>query len=132
MNLIDPEKILTRTKLEIEPLLSSHASVIYKQLQTGKALRIRPSKSSIASIQGLESRYLEEASRFSPNRQEIWLNWVMRLQEFNTYVGLLEVTAYAANMIFSSWQQGYANVGCDRVLRYLFQEYKSSHCRYRH
>lgn len=26
-------------------------------------------------------------------------------------------------MIFSSWQQGYANVGCDRMLKYLFQEY---------
>lgn len=128
MDLIAPEKILETSRLQLEPLTSSHASLIYEQLQDERLYKFIP-QNSPRSLQALETRYLTLSSRLSPNGQEVWLNWVMRLCDI-VYIGLLEATVYTnhtaelAYMIFPPfWQKGYAKEGCERVLEHLFKDY---------
>ncbi len=82
-------------------------------------------------MQVLENRYRALSSRLSPDEQEAWLNWAVRLRQENIYIGTLEATVYnnrtatIAYMIFPSFrQQGYAKEGCLRLLNHLFNDYK--------
>lgn len=129
MRLIAPETTLQTSRLLLEPLVTSHAAAIYEQMLDEKLYQFIP-QSPPKSLQALERRYRVLSSRLSPDGQEAWLNWVMRLRDGN-YIGTLEATVYAnctaaiAYMIFPLfWQQGYAKEGCGRLLDHLFKDYK--------
>ncbi len=69
------------------------------------------------------------SSRLSPDGQQAWLNWAVRLRNRH-YIGTLQATIYEdftaaiAYIIFPLfWRQGYAKEGCDRVLNHLFKDY---------
>lgn len=128
MPLIAPETTLETLRLSLEPLVASHAAAIYAQMLDERLYQFIP-QSPPKSLQALESRYRVLSSRLSPDGQEAWLNWVVRLRDGN-YIGTLEATVYAnctaaiAYMIFPLfWQQGYAKEGCTRLLNHLFKDY---------
>jgi [ribosomal protein S5]-alanine N-acetyltransferase len=132
MDLIKPEQILETPRLILEPLVPAHASAIYNQLLDKKLYQFIPREPPI-SLQVLETRYLALSSRLSPDKQEVWLNWVIRLRESNAYayVGTLEATvrndrvATIAYTIFSLfWRHGYAKEGCRRIIELLFRDYQ--------
>jgi [ribosomal protein S5]-alanine N-acetyltransferase len=132
VKLIAPEQIIETSRLLLEPLVLDHALVIYEQLLDQRLYQFIP-QSPPTSLQTLETRYLALSSRFSPDRQEAWLNWVIRFRESRVYVGTLEATVHAsytaaiAYTIFPLfWRQGYAKEGCSRVLEHLFKEYRVS------
>ncbi|MBE9033927.1 GNAT family N-acetyltransferase [aff. Roholtiella sp. LEGE 12411] len=132
VKLIAPEQIIETSRLLLEPLVPDHASAIYKQLLDHRLYQFIP-QSPPMSLQTVETRYLTLSSRLSPDKQEAWLNWVIRFREFREYVGILEATVHTnrtaaiAYTIFPLfWRQGYAKEGCSRVLEYLFKEYKVS------
>jgi len=129
MHLIAPETTLETLRLSLEPLVASHAAAIYEQMLDEQLYRFIP-QSPPKSLQALESRYRVLSSRLSPEGQEAWLNWVVRLREPGNYIGTLEATVYAnytaaiAYIIFPLfWQQGYAKEGCGRLLNHLFKDY---------
>ncbi len=131
MHLITPETPLETLRLSLEPLVTSHAAAIYKQLLDERLYQFIP-QSPPKSLQALESRYHVLSSRQSPDGQEVWLNWAVRLREGN-FIGTLEATVYPnctaaiAYMIFPMfWQQGYAKEGCRRLLNHLFEDYQVS------
>ncbi|WP_171975330.1 GNAT family N-acetyltransferase [Brasilonema sennae] len=130
MKLIAPETTLEISRLLLEPLVESHAAHIYRQLQDESLYQFIPQEPPI-SLQVLQTRYRALSSRLSPDGQEVWLNWAIRLRQFGTYIGTLQATVYAnqiaaiAYMIFPSfWQQGYAKEGCLRLLNHLFNDYQ--------
>lgn len=132
MDLIAPERILETPRLLLEPLVPDHASAIYEQLLDKRLYQFIP-QDPPTSLQVVENRYIALSSRLSPDGQEAWLNWVMRLRESSAYVGTLEATVHAnrtaavAYMIFPVfWRQGYAKEGCSRMLDHLFKDYRVS------
>jgi RimJ/RimL family protein N-acetyltransferase len=132
MPLIAPETTLKTRRLLLEPLVASHAAAIYEQLLDERLYKFIPQEPPI-SLQVLETRYRTLSSRLSPNRQEVWLNWAVRLCEEKTYVGILEATVHPnqsaaiAYMIFPSfWRQGYAKEGCKCIINNLFKDYEVS------
>ncbi|MBP5975308.1 GNAT family N-acetyltransferase [Brasilonema sp. CT11] len=147
MKLIAPETTLETSQLLLEPLMVSHAAHIYRQLQDERLYQFIPQEPPI-SLQVLQARYRALSSRLSPDGQEAWLNWAIRLRQFETYIGTLQATVYAnqiaairvceappsglassqgliAYMIFPQfWQQGYAKEGCLQLLNHLFNDYQ--------
>ena len=129
VDLIAPEQILETPRLLLEPLVPDHASAIYEQLLDKKLYQFIP-QDPPTSLQVVETRYRALSSRLSPDRQEAWLNWVVRLRESGTYIGTLEATVHInwtatiAYMIFPLfWRQGYAKEGCEHILNLLFKDY---------
>jgi len=129
VNLIAPEGILETRRLLLEPLVPAHAKAIYEQLLDKRQYEFIP-QDPPTSLQVVERRFLALSSRLSPDGQEVWLNWVLRLHEARVYVGMLEATVYANRnaalgyMIFPQfWRQGYGLEGCSRSIKHLFQDY---------
>src|SRR6202171_4399454 len=80
------------------------------------------------SSEALATRYQRLSSRRSPDGQQVWLNWAMSWRNEDRYVGTLQATispdaaAYLAYILFPAfWRQGYAKVGCGRILDLLFK-----------
>lgn len=130
IELITNETTLETSRLLLEPLIESHAAYIYRQLQDQRLYQFIPQEAP-TSLQILEARYRALSSRLSPNEQEAWLNWAVRLRQESTYIGTLEATVYKnltatiAYMIFPPfWQQNYAKEGCSILLNHLLNDYK--------
>ncbi len=130
MHLIEPEAILKTARLLLEPLAPSHTPALYEPLQAEAIYEFLPEKPP-ASSETLAARYQRLSARKSPDGQEIWLNWAMRLRKEDAYVGILQATvyhdatAYLAYILFPPfWKQGYAKEGCRRVLDHLFKDYQ--------
>jgi len=130
MHLVAPEAILETTRLVLEPVLPSHAPTLFEPLQAQAIYKYMP-EDPPDSVEALTIRFRQLAARRSPDGQEGWLNWIMRLREEKTYVGTLQATvlpnatAYIAYLLFPTfWKQGYAREGCRRVLDLLFEDYQ--------
>ena len=130
ITLVNSEQILETPRLILEPLMPSHASLIYEQLLDDKLYKFIPNNPP-ESLSYLEERFTFLSSRLSPNQEEAWLNWVVKLKEGGKYVGRLESsvnknrTASIAYIIFSDfWKKGYAKEGCKRILESLITDYE--------
>ncbi|MEO7018804.1 MAG: GNAT family N-acetyltransferase [Ktedonobacteraceae bacterium] len=129
MHLIEAEALLETPRLLLEPLQLSHALVLYEHLQTDAIYEYIPENCPV-SLDALTARYQRLCSRISPDEQEAWLNWAVRLRKEDRYVGTLQATvcpdatAYLAYIFFPAfWRQGYAKEGCGRILNLLFDDY---------
>lgn len=123
------EHRLETTRLILEPLVVSHAQALYVALQASELYRFIP-RDPPPSPDSLAARYATLATRHSPDGQELWLNWVVRLRETGVYVGTVEVTIYPnraaalAYQIFPPfWHHGFATEACRRVLAHLVADY---------
>ena len=126
---VQSEAILETSRLLLEPLYPTHASALYEALQAHAIYEFIPENPPI-TLEALRNRYQRLATRRSPDGQEVWLNWAMRLRKEELYVGTLQATitpnatAYIAYILFPAyWSQGYAREGCGRVLDFLFEDY---------
>lgn len=130
MRFVEPEALLETPRLVLEPLQIAHAQVLYEPLQAASIYNYIP-ETPPASVEVLAARYQRLAGRRSPDEQETWLNWAMREQREEVYVGILQATvypdatAYLAYIVFPAfWGQGYAREGCERILDLLFEDYQ--------
>ena len=78
----------------------------------------------------LASRYKRLELRHSPDGNEQWLNWVIRLKENRKPVGLIEVTIHgdqsallAYTVFVDEWGKGYAREACGWVINELFRQF---------
>ena len=130
MHLVQSESILETSRLLFEPIHPSHALALFEPLQSSAIYNFIP-ESPPTSAEALAARYQKLAVRTSPDGQELWLNWGMRLRNNDEYVGVLQATvypdatAYLAYILFPPfWKQGYASEGCRRILELLFTDYQ--------
>lgn len=125
---VDLEKPLETPRIILESLLESHAAILFPSLLDARMYQFIPQEPP-TSKEALAANYRARSRGTSPDGKETWLNWAMRLRETETYVGTLEVTIYPdgrahlAYFVFPDFQrQGYAKEGCERVIKFLFED----------
>lgn len=130
VNLSNCEEWLETSRLYLEPQTAFHAEFMYEQLLDRRLYHYIPQEPPI-SLQALRTRYNRLASRRSPDGQEGWLNWVVRLRTSDEYIGTVQATVESETTaslayLFSPahWGHGYARESCQRVLQHLFDDYK--------
>jgi RimJ/RimL family protein N-acetyltransferase len=115
-------------RLRLEPLERRHAAALFPLLQDPRIYRFIP-QDPPASLEALEARYARLEQRSSPDGNEAWLNWAIRLRGEPIYVGRLEATivrrgaaliAYELGTAY--WGKGYATEACRWLLRELTLE----------
>ena len=132
MDLIHAERVLKTARLHLEPLQQSHAALLFPWLQDPRIYTYTPQNPPV-SLEALEQRYALLQCRLSPEGDEAWLNWAVRLASsapLPTYVGCVQATvlptrtAYLAYEFFPTfWGNGYAGEACRSVLQLLFVDY---------
>ncbi|TAM76468.1 N-acetyltransferase [bacterium] len=123
------EAFLLTERLVLEPVRELHARELFAPLQDARIFTYMP-EDPPGTPEALAIRYHLWERRVSPDGNERWLNWVVRLATTGEAIGLLQATvraeapAIVAYLLFPAhWGRGYAREGLSRVLRLLFEEY---------
>ncbi len=125
-------KTLTTPSLVLEPQVAAHAREMFPVLSDIAIYEFENSPPS--SEDWLRARYQRLESRGPADKSEIWLNWVIRLQDGNLagYVQasvLQDNTAYVAYELNSRyWRQGIGSQAVAAVMDELRDEYAVSTC----
>lgn len=108
----------------LEPLTRSHAPALYAQL-ADPAIYTFIDEAVPQSLEALARRYAMLEGRLSPDGNQHWLNWVIRLPEEGA-VGYVQATVYAdrsadiAYVLASRlWGRGLARCATSAMLREL-------------
>lgn len=118
----------------LEPLEKWHAHGMYAGLCIEDDYKFIPSEPP-KTLGELESRYERVSQRYSADKKEIWLNWVIIDRESGQYLGYVQSTvmidkgwAYIAYHVFSQYQKkGVAKQCVSMLVDFLFNNYKLSH-----
>ena len=112
-------------RLQLEPLRAAHAAELFDLLADAQLYRFIP-QDPPASALWLAWRYGRLETRQSPDGDELWLNWALRLKAGRGCIGTVQVTLRAdasaclAYELGCRWQgQGLATEACARVLQEL-------------
>ena len=118
------ESIITTNRLRLVPMMASHAAVMFPILSDMQLYQFtgdEPPESEAA----LEARYRKLESRKSADGSQLWLNWVVHLEERNISVGYVQATVLASHadiawVIGSKWQgRGYASEAAAALVKWL-------------
>jgi len=110
-------------RLNIEPLVESHARKLFHALQDLRLYRFYAGRPP-ATIDELERRYAGWAKRISPDGSQIWLNYALRRDD-GAYVGWIqatiagEVATIGYDVFPNFWRQGYGSEACEQLVRAL-------------
>ena len=114
-NIPPDEKCRLRTaRLDLEPLVSSHAEILYPIL-SDPSLHTFTGGAPPRSQAHLAAIYARRENRRSPDGDELWLNWLVRERAQGVGVGYAQATissrhSLVAWVIGGSWQRrGYAS-----------------------
>ena len=117
---------LSSARLRIEPLVSTHAEIVFAPLQDPRIYTYLPEVPPTAET--LQRRYDFWEKGVSPDGKEQWLNWVAFLHESVTPVGTFQATlpqseeGSIAFIVFPTfWRQGYGHEMAACVITHLFQ-----------
>jgi ribosomal-protein-alanine N-acetyltransferase len=123
------ECVLETNRLRLEPLLPHHAAALFAVLADQRIYTYIPEEPP-ANQDQLRQRYQRLATRSSPERDELWLNWALQRQQEQDYIGVLQATVYTdhhADIAYllhpTFWGQGYAQEACRRLLTRLVETY---------
>lgn len=120
-------RVLTTRRLQLEPLLPTHARHLFESLQDTRLYQFHAGPPP-ASIKELEQRYAGWALRQSPDGTQTWLNYAVR-EKHGPYVGWVQATmasgvATIGYDIFPDfWRRGYATEACRELMRFVDEEY---------
>ena len=118
------EIAISTLRLCLDPIMASHAKVMFPILSDRKLYRFtgdEPPESEIS----LETRYRYLEGRKSPDESQLWLNWLVRLEENDIPIGYVQATvseshADIAWVIGSDWQgNGYASEAALAMAQWL-------------
>jgi len=122
------DKDLYTTRLALEPLAHRHARATFPDWGEPDLYRFIPQEPP-ESLSVLSERFRRLESRRSPDGQQVWLNWMIRLKSEGRYAGLVEIsedelgTASLAYFVFKPfWRRGIATEACLRIIEYLRDE----------
>ncbi|MDB5283510.1 MAG: acetyltransferase family protein [Bacteroidota bacterium] len=126
---LQEDKVLTTPRLALEPLLSSHAIVLFDTLQNPDIYKYIPGQQPV-SVSALHLRYKQLETRKSPTGKELWLNWAVKLKNTEQYIGTVQSTihedssAYIAYVFgIDFWKQGFAIEACKQLIDFLISDY---------
>jgi len=116
---------LSTNRLELEQLSGSHAPQLFDLLQSSELYNYI-SDFPPSDIEALVVRYERLSLGVSPNGEERWLNWAIKLRNNSVYIGYVQATvlntgfATIAYLIASDyWRQGYAKEATAKMIEYL-------------
>lgn len=122
---IEQYKIAISTlRLCLDPMMASHAKAMYPILSDRTLYRFTGDEPP-ESEESLETRYRYLEGRRSPDESQLWLNWLVRLEENDTPIGYIQATvseshADIAWVIGSDWQgNGYASEAAVKMVQWL-------------
>ena len=118
------EITISTLRLCLDPMMASHAKAMFPVLSDRQLYRFtgeEPPESEIS----LETRYRYLEGRKSPDESQLWLNWLVSLEENDTPIGYVQATvseshADIAWVIGSEWQgNGYASEAAHAMVQWL-------------
>ncbi|KAA3606180.1 MAG: N-acetyltransferase [Calditrichaeota bacterium] len=95
--------VLETKRLKLIPLKESHAKAMFKVLANEKLYEFTGGKPP-ESIERLTEKYKFLQSRFSPDKKELWLNWIIFLNKKDP-IGYVQATV-SEKMISIAWVVG--------------------------
>jgi [ribosomal protein S5]-alanine N-acetyltransferase len=128
------EITLETPRLFLEPVLRRHAPLLFEALCDESIYRYIPQEPPESEAY-LAARFGRLAARQSPDGQEMWLNWAIRLKATKEYAGLVQATirpdgvallAYELNQAFRG--QGFAAEACAAVIEEVGRHYEVTIC----
>lgn len=121
----DGNEPLSTERLLLDPITRAHAAALLPVLSDTRMytyLDIAPPQ----SVERLRRTYGQLESRRSPDGQERWLNWAIRVRGSLDYIGRVEATVrrdHTADIAYlvapDRWRQGYGGEAVNRMLDYL-------------
>jgi len=124
---VDPQRIAT-AGLVLEPLTAAHAEEMFEVLSDPAIYRYLDQPAP-ASIDALREIYVRRERRLSPEGDQIWLNWVIRVGD-GTPAGYVQATivspddAWIAYVLASKyWGCGYGFAAMSAMLEHLTVDY---------
>jgi RimJ/RimL family protein N-acetyltransferase len=82
---------ISSDRLLLEPLVEAHATELFDRLQDARIYEFTD-QIPPTTLEELRATYRQRESRFSPDRQSMWLNWVIKLKEDSVYIGFVQAT----------------------------------------
>ncbi len=124
---MQPMKTLFAGDLRLEPQVAAHAEAMFEVLRDPAIYEYE--NEPPWSVAEVRERFAALESRASPNGQEQWLNWVVRLPS-GELAGYVQATVYptgraAVAYEFASefWGRGYATRSLEAMFEELEQRY---------
>ena len=114
--------------LTLEPVVAAHAAQMFVVLSDPAIYEYENEPPQ--SLEGLRETYAEREARWSPNRQEQWLNWVIRLPT-SQLIGYVQATIYpsgraaiAYELSSAYWGRGLARQAVQAMISELVENYQ--------
>lgn len=125
MTPLDPDRLLATPRLVLEPIVPTHAPLLFGELQAASLYAYIPEDPPL-TVEALARRYTAWARRRSPDGQEVWLNYALRHRQLGCWVGTVQATARTDGDAFIAYQvfprhrrQGFAAEACRGLLAHL-------------
>jgi RimJ/RimL family protein N-acetyltransferase len=119
---------LETERLVLTPLTVDDAAVMYSELKDARLYEYMDSMPPVSEAQ-LTEHYRELQQRVSPDRDERWLNWIMRSRATGEPMGFVRATIAAESLgliaytVFRRFhRQGFAGEATRAVLSHLLEE----------
>jgi RimJ/RimL family protein N-acetyltransferase len=115
---------INTSRLSLDPLMASHARAMFPILSDQLLYKFTGDEPP-ESEKSLEARYRYLEGRKSPDEAQLWLNWLVRLEDNGTPIGCVQATvsethADIAWVIGSAWQSnGYATEAAIAMVQWL-------------
>ena len=122
------DRTLPSSRLALEPIEGRHGELLFDVLQDASIYAYMPTEPP-GSRSALRARYEWLAQRHSPDGLETWLNWAIRLESTDVYIGTVQATIRADATALLAYElgvayrgAGYATEACRAVMRELVDE----------
>ncbi|MBT9596371.1 MAG: GNAT family N-acetyltransferase [Vitreoscilla sp.] len=121
-------RVVTAADLTLEPQVAAHAEEMFVVLSDPAIYEYE--NQPPPSVDWLRARYAKLESRFSPEGQEQWLNWVIRLPS-SQLIGFVQATvrsrgraSIAYELASAHWGQGLASQAVQAMIGELVGHYQ--------
>jgi RimJ/RimL family protein N-acetyltransferase len=121
---VSREPLITR-RLELRRTRVEDAAAMFEVLRDPE-MYAYISRSAPKSVAEIEERFARITQETAPDRADQWLNWIVRLRDAGTPVGMVEATVYPDNVVFVGYifdprhhRRGYGFEATNEILRHL-------------
>lgn len=127
----DAELTLVTPRLALEPIRLSHAEEFCRLMEHPDLHAFTHGK--VPTLGELEERFRVWEKRVSPDKKEIWLNWIARCKKTGEAIAHFQAgvradrSAYVAFVVGKNFQRmGYATEGTKAICKFLHKQFRAT------